>query len=211
MPVLVSAQAAAGQAKPPASAVDTSKQAASITAMLSSVEKQKASVRSQVGAGAPADAFFTTSWVTPASIPVPAIIPACDRMPEDNLTTLIAATAKAQAIKPELIRAVIRRESDSYACAVSDKGALGLMQLMPEVAQQFGVDPLDPKQNIDGGTRYLKQLMGRYNGDLSLVLAAYNAGPQRVDAEKKVPDIPETTGYVDSILKDLKASPAQRP
>ena len=132
-------------------------------------------------------------------------------MSEDNLKTLIDAAAKAQAIKPELIRAVIRRESDSYACAVSERGALGLMQLMPDVAQQFGVDPLDPKQNIDGGTRYLKQLMGRYNGDLSLVLAAYNAGPQRVDAEKKVPDIPETTAYVDSILKDLKVNSAQRP
>jgi soluble lytic murein transglycosylase-like protein len=206
----MTAQTAAGQAKA-ASTADTSKQSASVAAMLSSIEKQKASVRTQVGTGGPADAFFTTAWVTAASIPVPAVIPACDRMPEEDLKSLIGTAAKAQAIKPELIRAVIRRESDFYACAVSEKGALGLMQLMPDVAQQFGVDALDPKQNIDGGTRYLKQLMGRYNGDLSLVLAAYNAGPQRVDAEKKVPDIPETIAYVDSILKDLKANSAQRP
>ena len=77
---------------------------------------------------------------------------------------------------------------------------------MPEVAQQFGVDPLDPKQNVQAGTQYLKQLMTRYKGDLRLTLAAYNAGPQRVDAEKKVPDIPETTAYVESILKDLNGN-----
>jgi soluble lytic murein transglycosylase-like protein len=97
----------------------------------------------------------------------------------------------------------MKRESAFYPCALSDKGAIGLMQLLPEVAQQFGADPLDPKQNIHAGTQYLKQLLTRYKGDLKLTLAAYNAGPQRVDADKKVPDIPETTAYVDAILKDL--------
>jgi soluble lytic murein transglycosylase-like protein len=186
-------------------------QSASITAMAACIDKQKASARSQVGSAAQGDAFFTVPWITPAEIPAPAVVPACDPVPEDDLQNIISAAAKTQAIKPELIRAVIRRESDSYPCAVSEKGALGLMQLMPDVAQQFGVDPLDAKQNVDGGTRYLKQLMSRYKGDLKLALAAYNAGPQRVDAEKKVPDIPETTAYVDSILKDLTANAPSPP
>ena len=82
------------------------------------------------------------------------------------------------------------------------------MQLMPEVAQQFGADPLDPRQNVQAGSQYLKQLMTRYKGDLRLALAAYNAGPQRVDADKKVPDIPETVAYVDAILKDLTPTAA---
>ena len=188
-----------------------SKQSTSIEKMISSIEKQKAAAQSQVGAGGPADSFFTSAWVTPAAIPVPAIIPSCQPMAEDDLKALIADPAKTQNVKPEVIRAVIRRESDSYACAVSDKGALGLMQLLPEVAQQFGADPLDPQQNIQAGTKYLKQLMTRYKGDLRLALAAYNAGPQRVDTDKKVPDIPETTAYVEAILKDLNlnASPRQ--
>jgi soluble lytic murein transglycosylase-like protein len=185
------------------------KQSAAAASMQPSIEKQRTAVQSQVGSGGPADAFFTTPWTTPASIPLPNIIPACDPMSEDELKPLVENAAKAQALKPELIRAVIRRESASYACAVSERGALGLMQLMPEVAQQFGVDPLDPKQNVNAGAQYLKQLMIRYNGDLKLTLAAYNAGPQRIDADKKVPDIPETTAYVDAILKDLNSNSAQ--
>jgi soluble lytic murein transglycosylase-like protein len=179
--------------------------------MAASVEKQKAAAQSQVGTGSAADSFFTVSWTTAPTIPVPTIIPACDAMPEDDLKGLIAESAKAQDVKSELIRAVIRHESASYPCAVSEEGALGLMQLMPDVAQQFGVDPLDPKQNVQAGTKYLKQLLTRYKGDTRLALAAYNAGPQRVDTDKKVPDIAETTAYVDAILKDLNQNSAQRP
>jgi soluble lytic murein transglycosylase-like protein len=185
------------------------KHSAAAASMQASIDKQRTAVQLQIGTGGPADAFFSTPWATPASIPPPNIIPACDPMAEDDLKPLVENSAKAQDLKPELIRAVIRHESASYACAVSEKGALGLMQLMPEVAQQFGVDPLDPKQNIDGGAQYLKQLMTRYKGDLKLALAAYNAGPERVDADKKVPDIPETTAYVDAILKDLNSNSVQ--
>jgi soluble lytic murein transglycosylase-like protein len=185
------------------------KQSSAATSMQASVDKQKAAVQSQVGTGGTADTFFTTPWAAPPSIPVPNVIASCDAMPEDDLKPLVENAAKAQDLKPELIRAVIRHESASYACAVSEKGALGLMQLMPEVAQQFGVDPLDPKQNVNAGAQYLKQLMSRYKGDLKLTLAAYNAGPQRVDADRKVPDIPETTAYVDAILKDLNLNSAQ--
>jgi soluble lytic murein transglycosylase-like protein len=189
------------------------KQTSSVEAMLASVDKQRSAVKAQAGTAAASsgDTFFTTPWTTPATIPVPAVVPSCTAMPEADLKPLIDESAKAQDLKPELIRAVIRRESDAYPCAVSDKGAIGLMQLMPDVAQQFGVDALDPKQNVQAGSRYLKQLMSRYKGDLKLALAAYNAGPQLVDAQNKVPDIPETTGYVEAILKDLKESASPNP
>jgi soluble lytic murein transglycosylase-like protein len=184
----------------------TSKQAASVAAMQAAIDKQKASIAAQIGPGGPADPFFSTPWTAPASITPPAMIAPCDAMQQTDLQPIVTEAATKQGLKPELIVAVIKRESASYPCAVSDKGALGLMQLMPETAQQFGVDPLDPKQNVSAGSQYLKQLLTKYNGDLKLTLAAYNAGPQRVDAGKKVPDIPETTAYVDSILKDLSAS-----
>ena len=176
------------------------------SAMQASIEKQKAAVQAQVGSKIAGDSFFAVSWNSPAAFPVPAVIPACYPMSEDDLKPLVADSAKSQDLKPELIRAVIRRESESYPCAVSEKGALGLMQLMPDVAQQFNVDPLDPRQNVQAGSRYLKQLLTRYKGDLKLALAAYNAGPQRVDAGNKVPDIPETVDYVAAILKDLSTN-----
>jgi soluble lytic murein transglycosylase-like protein len=202
---VTAAQGAAPQGK---AAGIAARQTASVEKMFPSIDKQRVSVQSQVGAGGPADSFFAAAWTTLPAIPIPGIIPACQPMPEDQLQTLVADSAKTQDIKAEVIRAVIRRESNSYACAVSDKGALGLMQLMPEVAQQFGADSLDPRQNVQAGSQYLKQLMTRYKGDLRLALAAYNAGPQRVDADKKVPDIPETVAYVDAILKDLTPTAA---
>lgn len=188
-------------------------QAGAITAQMASVDKQKASVKIQAGTAAAntTDSFFSTPWTSAATIPVPAVVPACTAMSDSDLKPLIEASAKAQDLKPELIRAVIRQESASYPCAISEKGAMGLMQLMPDVAQQFGADPFDPQQNVQAGSRYLKQLMTRYKDDLKLALAAYNAGPQTVDAKNKVPDIPETTAYVDAILKDLKETSTPKP
>ncbi len=178
--------------------------------MADAVVKQRSAAQSQVGGTAPAaGSFFATGWTTAAVLEMPSVIPSCSALAEDDLKPLVADSAKTQDLKPELIRSVIRHESDSYPCAVSEKGALGLMQLMPDVAQQFGADPLDPKQNVTAGSKYLKQLLGRYKGDLKLALAAYNAGPQRVDAEGKVPAIPETTAYVEAILKDLKPNQAK--
>ncbi len=181
--------------------------------MQASIEKQKTAVKAQAGSAAAntTDSFFSTPWTSPSTIPVPAVIPSCAAMPDTELKPLVEASAKAHDLKPELIRAVIRQESASFACAVSEKGAMGLMQLMPDVAQQFGADPFDPQQNVQAGSRYLKQLMTRYKGDLKLALAAYNAGPQTVDSQNKVPDIPETTAYVDAILKDLKETDAPKP
>ena len=101
----------------------------------------------------------------------------------------------------DLVNAVIDRESGARPCAVSVKGAQGLMQLMPAVASELGVkDAFDPKQNVDGGTKLLKQLLTKYNGDVGLALGAYNAGSARVDREGGIPKIPETINYVSDIL-----------
>jgi soluble lytic murein transglycosylase len=101
-----------------------------------------------------------------------------------------------------LIKAVIRAESAFDPRAVSRKGALGLMQIMPQNLVTFQVDdPFDPWQNIMGGVRYLKSLLQRFDGQVPLALAAYNAGPQAVDAYRGIPPIPETETYVKRVMK----------
>jgi soluble lytic murein transglycosylase-like protein len=125
---------------------------------------------------------------------------------------MIDAAAQSHSVQPKLLRAVMEQESGLRPCALSSKGAQGLMQLMPDTAGQFGVDDaFDPKQNIEGGARYLKELLDKYKGDLPLALGAYNAGPASVDQAGKVPDIPETRDYVAAILKKLAASPPADP
>ncbi|MBV8729611.1 MAG: lytic transglycosylase domain-containing protein [Acidobacteriia bacterium] len=128
----------------------------------------------------------------------------CDPMPDADLNPLIEGAATSNNLQTDLLRAVIRQESQFRPCAVSDKGAEGLMQLMPSAVEEFGVhDPFDPKQSIEAGAKYLKQLFDKYKGKLDLVLGAYNAGPTAVDEAKGVPDIPETRNYVQAILNSL--------
>ena len=178
--------------------------------MAPSLEQQRASVQKQAATAVNAPAstpssFFTIPWPSPVPlVPMEPVQPACDPIPEEQLSGLIDQAAKREDMKAELIRAVIGKESASRPCAISAKGAQGLMQLMPDTAAQFAVtDPFDPKQNIDAGTKFLKQLLTKYNGDVKLALSAYNAGPNRVDRDGGVPAIQETMDYVSDILAKL--------
>jgi hypothetical protein len=107
-------------------------------------------------------------------------------------------------IDPHLILSLIRAESAFHANAVSPKGARGLMQLMPQTASQLGVEnAFDPVANVQGGTLYLRQLLDRYDNNLIKALAAYNAGPERVDQYRGVPPYAETRAYVAKIIRDF--------
>ncbi|PKN67020.1 MAG: lytic transglycosylase [Deltaproteobacteria bacterium HGW-Deltaproteobacteria-15] len=109
-------------------------------------------------------------------------------------------------VETGLVKAVIRAESDFNPTAVSHKGALGLMQLMPGTAALMEVDnPFDPAENVLGGTRYLSQLLSRFNGDKILALAAYNAGPEKVAMYQGVPPYEETKMYVRKVMEYYKA------
>ena len=117
-----------------------------------------------------------------------------------KIEVMIREVSARYNVDPALIRAVIETESNWNSSAISRKGALGLMQLVPGTARQLGVDnAFDPRQNLDGGVRYLHTLLERYNGDLDKALAAYNAGPGAVDRAKGVPRYRETREYVQKV------------
>jgi soluble lytic murein transglycosylase-like protein len=103
-------------------------------------------------------------------------------------------------VDPDLARAVMRLESGGNPNAVSSAGAIGLMQLMPATARGLGVDPRNPRRNLEGGIKYLAQLADKYDGDYVKTLAAYNAGSARVDSYGGVPPFPETQRYVKNVL-----------
>ena len=129
-----------------------------------------------------------------------------------DLNSLIQQTATKYGLDPNLLSSVVQQESGGNPGAVSKVGAQGLMQLMPATAASLGVtDPFDPQQNLDAGARYLSQLLSQYNGDTSLALAAYNAGPGNVAKYNGIPPFPETQDYVTNILAKLGLSPGDFP
>ncbi|HXM42074.1 MAG TPA: lytic transglycosylase domain-containing protein [Bryobacteraceae bacterium] len=182
------------------------RQRQAVAAMQVSIEKQRTAVAAMAAGAQPAGhgtdaeaapiAFFTLSW--------PALGSACDPLPEIELTPLIQHAAQQEGLDANLLRAVAQQESGFRSCAVSPKGAMGLMQLMPATAQELGVhDPFDPAESLSSGARLLKQLLARFGGDTALALGAYNAGPERVEESGGVPQIPETIRYVQQILSKL--------
>jgi soluble lytic murein transglycosylase-like protein len=117
--------------------------------------------------------------------------------PSSNLDAIIREAAARHNVDPDLVRSVIHVESGFNASAVSPKGAMGLMQLMPATARQLQVaNPFDAAQNVDGGVRYLKDLLANNNGDVARSLAAYNAGQKAVDRHRGIPPYKETQDYV---------------
>ncbi len=130
--------------------------------------------------------------------------PVCDAVPQTIMARMIEVAAAKNRVDPALVREVARQESAFQPCAVSSKGAQGLMQLMPATQAQFQVgDPFNPEESLTAGTKLLKLLIDRYHGDVSLALSAYNAGAGRVDRAGGIPEIPETKNYVASILGRL--------
>jgi soluble lytic murein transglycosylase-like protein len=144
---------------------------------------------------------------TPPPPPVAAAAPEAQR----ELTTqeLITRAAIKNGLPPEIVRSVAKAESGYHADAVSPKGAIGLMQLMPGTAAALNADPHDPAQNVEAGARYLRDLLLKYENDphqVSKALAAYNAGPGAVDKYKGIPPYRETIDYVNRVLKDYAVS-----
>jgi soluble lytic murein transglycosylase-like protein len=121
---------------------------------------------------------------------------------------LADAAADRYGLPRVLVRSVMAAESGFEPLAISPKGAIGLMQLMPGTAQVLGADPHDPAQNVDAGTRYLRDLLEKYNYGLRHALAAYNAGPGAVDKYNGVPPYRETIDYISRIEKKLRAADA---
>ncbi len=118
----------------------------------------------------------------------------------DGAEKLVREAAGRHQVDPALVRAVIETESNWNSGARSPKGAVGLMQLIPTTAQRFGVnDAYSPQQNVDAGVRYLKVLLERYDGNLDLALAAYNAGEGAVDRAHGIPSFRETRNYVQKV------------
>ncbi len=146
---------------------------------------------------APSDASVAASRIDEAPRSGPAPV-------DDPIQSLIAAAATRYRIDPDFVTSVVGAESGFNPQAVSPKGAAGLMQLIPRTAAGLGVRNVwDPTANVDAGTKYLRQLLDRYQGDALKALAAYNAGPQRVQQFGGVPPYPETRAYISRVIEDF--------
>ena len=134
--------------------------------------------------------------------------PEVSSVARSEIDTYIEAHSRRQQLDPELVRAVVQVESAYRPGAESHKGAIGLMQLMPETARSLAVeDPWDPEENLRGGTIYLRHLLDRFGGQLELALAGYNAGPEAVQRFGGIPPYEETRSYVEKVLRIYRNEP----
>ena len=141
---------------------------------------------------APLDPIAGGMKLTPAGTSTPNV---------DQLKAMCKEVAAKQGIDPAVFEGLVQTESDFNPKLVSKVGAMGLAQLMPKTAESLGVnDPYDPRQNLEGGAKYLAQMVKQFNGDMRLALAAYNAGPGAVQRAGGVPPFPETQDYVRKVL-----------
>jgi soluble lytic murein transglycosylase-like protein len=155
--------------------------------------------------------WFGFPHAMPSAVTAPATAawtaPAIPLLSKAEALLLIAGAAARHRVPAAFVASIVAVESNFKSTAISPKGAIGLMQLMPNTARQFGADPAVPAQNVDAGTRYLRWLMARYqhrNNSIRHVIAAYNAGPGMVDRYRGVPPFRETRRYVTRVLGHLR-------
>jgi soluble lytic murein transglycosylase-like protein len=140
----------------------------------------------------------------PEPPPAPALATVLAPVRPATLEEIVNSASNRYGIDPDIVLSLIRAESAFDPKAVSPKGAQGLMQLMPQTATLMGVEnPMDAAANVEGGTRYLSELLTLYNRDLTKALAAYNAGPARIQEYNGVPPYPETIAYINRVVRDL--------
>ena len=205
---------------PPGQAYPAYRQQDALGRQASSVQRQLGRSRRQRQGQGEGQGFFVSSWFSDTPVnPLATSAPLSDYdRPEDCevLDNTIAEafmreSATREGISLELVREVVRQESGFNPCAVSPKGAMGMMQLMPDTAKELGVaDPFDPRENIDAGVRLLRRLLQKYQGRPDLALAAYNAGEGAVDKANGVPDYEETKHYVGTIMQKVFEAPPAR-
>ena len=202
---------ASGVPKQTVPASETAREEA-LKKQLASIEKQKQSIHTQIGDKVAAAKLSTSPNPTvPFIEPLQNVAePNCPTIDGNKLDELVSSAARKQSLDPAILKAVIKQESGFKPCAISTKGAQGLMQLMPTTARELHVnDPFDPVQNVHGGAAYLRQLLDRYGGDLRQALVGYNAGPGRADQGMNVILPLETENYVANIFADLNGAADQ--
>ncbi len=180
-------------------------------AMQQSLEKQQTSLGAQANSLRQQSLILSPLDEDPFFSAAPSVTAEfdCSPLARPAIDSLIQSAATKSSLNPDLLRAVMKEESAFRPCAMSPKGALGLMQLMPSTAGQFHVtDPFDPEQNVQAGAAFLKQLLAKYNCDLKSSLIAYNAGASRADrADSPIPA--ETRSYLANIFADLGIQPGE--
>jgi soluble lytic murein transglycosylase-like protein len=210
--MVISAGLATAQTSPSDTAsrmeASTQRQILSVARMKTAAMKTPVAAQTRSFAGEPKPGrgeFFLLP--PPAGEPQVYVKPECEPLPVTEIDELVTQAGDAESVSPDLLRSVMKQESGYRPCAVSEKGAMGLMQLMETTASDFGVsNAFDPRENVAAGAKLMRQLINLYDGDLPLALSAYNAGSSRVDPSLGVPRIPETMDYVNKVLSLFQAS-----